>query len=111
MRSRGSSLPRPLCLSRAACPPPCLIPVTFARRSATAARIAASFSRNPYERVSMAVLRTGITLLPAARRKPFIDLVEPIGAPEIFAVDDDHRRAEHLIGDGGVDLVTELVFH
>src|SRR5260370_17949041 len=46
MRSRGSSLPRDMCLSRAACPPPSAICATFAFRSATSASSAAAFARN-----------------------------------------------------------------
>src|SRR5687768_11817676 len=46
MRSRGSSLPRPTCLARAASPPPCSIVATLARRSATCASTASRFAAN-----------------------------------------------------------------
>src|SRR5471030_2696356 len=46
IRSRGNSLPRDTCLSRAACPPPRAIFATFSFRSATTASSAAALARN-----------------------------------------------------------------
>src|SRR5260370_23230589 len=45
-RSRGSSLPRAVCLSRAAGPPPCSAFDAFALRSSTNVRIASALARN-----------------------------------------------------------------
>src|SRR5262249_23710898 len=45
-RSRGSSLPRPRCLARAASPPPSAIVASFALRSSTSTRIAAALVLN-----------------------------------------------------------------
>src|SRR5438552_5822688 len=57
-RSRGSSLPRAVCLSRAASPPPCAASATFALRSATSVRIAAVLARNSSERGSIWLFST-----------------------------------------------------
>src|SRR6185437_9216471 len=59
-RSRGRSLPRARCRSRAASPPPLRISATRAARSSTWARIAAALAQNASERVSSAVLSTGM---------------------------------------------------
>ena len=64
MRSRGSSLPRSVCRLRARSPPPWQISSTFIRRSATAARMASAFWRNPSDRRSASERMTGIEAPP-----------------------------------------------
>ena len=64
-RSRGSSLPRARCRSRAAAPPPCLIAATLARRSRTKASIAAALARNASARGSTLVRITFMAPRPA----------------------------------------------
>src|SRR3954471_6669890 len=50
-RSRGSILPRAVCLSRAACSPPMLTVATFSLRSSTSAFMRSALARNSAERV------------------------------------------------------------
>ena len=49
-RSRGSSLPRAVCLARAASPPPCSTFANCVRRSSTSARMAAALAWKSAER-------------------------------------------------------------
>ena len=45
------------------------------------------------------------------RFQPTLNHVQPIGAPELFAVDDDEGRAENASGDGVRDRRPQAVFH
>src|SRR5215831_11036089 len=101
-RSRGRSLPRATCLSRAACSPPSAVRATLSRRSATSAAIAPAFRLNSGEPGFSLLRMTGMS--PAARRQPLVDLLEPVRAPEGLAVDDDVGRAERADGYRLVDL-------
>src|SRR6267378_4730622 len=96
-RSRGSSFPRATCLARAGSSPPCAARPTLARRSATSPVIAPAFAWNSSERGFSLLLMTGIS--PAAGGEPFVDLIQPVRAPEGLAIDDDVRRAERAAGD------------
>src|SRR5712692_11652121 len=101
-RSRGSSFPRAVCLARAGSSPPCAARSTLARRSATSAADAPAFAWNSSERGFSLLLMAGIS--PAAGGKPFVDLIQPVGAPKGLAVDDDVGRAERAAGDRLVHL-------
>src|ERR1700760_4125871 len=46
---------------------------------------------------------------PATRFQPFLDLIQPIGAPEGFAVDHYIGGAEDAAGDGGVSFGASTV--
>src|SRR6267143_5666934 len=96
-RSRGRSFPRSRCLARAASSPPCAARSTLARRSATSVAIAPAFAWNSSERGFSLLLMTGIS--PAAGGKPFVYLIQPVGAPEGFTIDDDEGRTERAAGD------------
>src|SRR5574338_191941 len=63
-RSRGSSLPRAVCLARAASPPPCCAAVTWARRSSTRLRRVSALALNSAERGLIWVFRISICLAP-----------------------------------------------
>src|SRR5258708_5219251 len=91
-RSGGGSFPRAACLARADSSPPCAARSTLARRSATSAAIAPAFAWNSSERGFSLLFIAGIS--PAAGGEPFVDLIQPVGAPEWLAVDDDVGRAE-----------------
>src|SRR2546426_2522519 len=101
-RSRGSSLPRARCFSRAASSPPWAARSTLARRSVTSAAIARAFARNSSELGSSFVFMAGMS--PAAGGEPLVDLVQAVGAPEGLAVDDDVGRAERAVRDRLVHL-------
>src|SRR5258706_5224565 len=92
-RSRGSSFPRAACLARAASSPPCAARSILERRSATSAAIAPEFAWNSSERGFSLLLMTGIS--PGAGGEPFVDLIQPVGAPEGLAVDHDVESEEH----------------
>src|SRR6267143_2023246 len=70
---------------------------TLARRSATSVAIAPAFAWNSSERGFSLLLVTGIS--PAAGGEPFVYLIQPVGAPEGFTIDDDEGRAECAAGD------------
>src|SRR5437773_6580742 len=108
-RSRGSSFPRATCLARAGSSPPCAARSTLARRSATSSASARAFAWNSSERGFSLLLMTGIS--PAAGREPFVDLIQPVRAPEGLAVDDDVGRAERAAPDSLLYLGARAVFH
>src|SRR5712691_11977067 len=108
-RSRGSNFPRARCFARAASSPPCAARSTFARRSAASAAIARAFAWNSSERGFSLLLMTGIS--PAAGGEPFVDLLQPVGAPERLAVDDDIGRAERAPRDRLLHLGARAVLH
>src|SRR5574337_985683 len=74
-RSRGSSLPRAVCLARAASPPPCWAAVTWARRSSTRLRRVSALALNSAERGLIWVFRISICLAP---------LEQPVGLEPIY---------------------------
>src|SRR5438552_14261281 len=108
-RSRGSSFPRATCFARAGSSPPCAARSTLARRSATSAAIVRAFAWNSCERGFSLLLMTGIS--PAAGGKPFVDLIQPVRAPERLAVDNDIGRAERAAPDRLVHLGPRAVLH
>src|SRR5690606_8558109 len=59
-RSRGSSLPRAVCLARAVSPPPRWTSAAFARKSSTSERIVSALAWNSAERGSIRDFRTSI---------------------------------------------------
>src|SRR5512145_2028255 len=81
-RSRGSILPRAVCLSRAAWSPPCRTVAIFSRKSATSARMRSAFSRNSAERgLSRLLIRT----VPAASDSALSSFLQ--AAPDHQALD------------------------
>src|SRR5258708_28855502 len=96
-RSRGSSFPRATCLARADARPRCAARRPWGRRSATSAAIARAFAWNSSGRGFSLLFIAGIS--PAAGGEPFVDLIQPVGAPKWLAVDDDVGRAECAAGD------------
>src|SRR5512137_127576 len=70
-RSRGSSLPRAVCLARASGPPPTATALTFSFRSATSARMASALPRNSGPRAFSLVSRIVIVVVGEVRRGLF----------------------------------------
>src|SRR5579864_3698178 len=108
-RSRGSSLPRPACLARAASPPPIATRSSFSRRSVTSADIAPAFAWNSSEPGFSLLLMAGMS--PAAGGEPLVDLLEPVRSPEWLAVDHDVGRTEGTDCDGLLDLRAGAVLY
>src|SRR6266702_4861261 len=108
-RSRGSNFPRARCFACAASSPPCAARSTLARRSATSAASARAFAWNSSEPGLSFVFMAGIS--PAAGGDPLVDLVQAVGAPERFAVDDDVGRAECSTCDRFVHFASRAVLH
>src|SRR6266446_115505 len=108
-RSRGSNFPRARCLERADSSPPCAARSTLARRSATSAPSARAFAWNSSELGLSFVFMAGMS--PAAGGDPLVDLVQAVGAPERFAVDDDVGGTERAACDRFVHFGPRAVLH
>src|SRR5258706_4682748 len=109
-RSRGSSLPRPTCFSRAVSPPPLPTRPIFSRRSDTRAVIASRPALNSGER-GLSLVWIAVIASPAPVLQPAIAAFQTVEAPERFTVDDDVRRAEHAALNGGFGFDLELFLH
>src|SRR3989454_8383668 len=92
-RSRGSSLPRAACLSRAAWSPPMVTVATFSLRSATSERMRSALARNSAERgliwlrITVMVGRSSLLERPADHHaldvaRTFVDLRHAHVAPQ-----------------------------
>src|SRR4051794_32114021 len=130
-RSRGSSLPRPRCRSRAALPPPCSTSARRAFRSATRPRIACALRANSAPRVSSDDLITLIAARPLvlSGRHPRAEsgaggsvhvagrwrtalpaagaAARPPAQPGAEVAPDDRREQPHVVGEGPAERLAQ----